>query len=280
MRVGRLYVTCCVVIAASLATVACSPAANIPEKTVVPAPTLKSDTDAGASTTSSTESVTVSEAEAVADTDVVSEGDGNEEITTEQDVRVEQEGDTEEETQPLEEPSDTAPGQSAPGASVEDSSGEPEILSDLSVSGNMLTYTDSDYGFSVSYPDDYLFRAESPEKLAALEPAPIVSYILMNPILASSDIAELEPADLEIRIHPADGVGSLDDWLASHGFTSGGFGPSQPFQTPYVTGQEICVSTMIAPGCFYFVLGDNWVYQMAPASLQGEAIMGTVTLAQ
>ena len=35
---------------------------------------------------------------------------------------------------------------------------------------------------------------------------------------------------------------------------------------------------MIAPGCSYFVLGNGWVYQLTPASVEGERIVRTFTL--
>ena len=108
----------------------------------------------------------------------------------------------------------------------------------------------------------------------------------MNPVTASSEIVDLEPADLEIRVYAAGGIpvqggasADLDSWLTSNGLlpADGSLQP-KPFQTENVSGVEVCASTMIAPGCSYYFTGSGWVYQLTPATLQGEAMVKTFRL--
>lgn len=167
-----------------------------------------------------------------------------------------------------------APSQSAPGAAAGEApdAGEPPLASER------VAYTNDDYGFRVEHPSGYIVGAVSPEKLAPLDPKPVAAIAIMNPTLAASDVAELELPDFEIRIHPAEGAGSLQDWLTAHGFSNEGYLPAQPFQAANIAGLEVCVTTMLVPGCTYFVLGGEWVYQMAPASAEGEAIMHSFAL--
>ncbi|MGC1377188.1 MAG: hypothetical protein WA821_13235 [Anaerolineales bacterium] len=144
------------------------------------------------------------------------------------------------------------------------------------LSGKTTLYKDVMYKFSVAYPSEFKFGIQPAEKLAGLNPKPIVSFIFINPGAASSDIAELEPADLEVRIYDAAGETSLDRWLTSVGLTSGS--NSQPFQTANVSGIKLCSSTMIAPGCSFFVISNIGIYQLRPTSLEGEDMIKSFML--
>ena len=55
------------------------------------------------------------------------------------------------------------------------------------------------YKFSVGYPANFVFHTLPAEKLAQLKPMPAISFIFMNLVTASGDVADLEPADLEVR---------------------------------------------------------------------------------
>jgi len=144
------------------------------------------------------------------------------------------------------------------------------------LSGKTTLYKDVIYKFSVAYPSEFKFGIQPAEKLASLNPKPIVSFIFINPGAASSDIAELEPADLEVRIYDSAGETSLDRWLTSVGLTSGS--NSQPFQTANVSGIKLCSSTMIAPGCSFFVISNIGIYQLRPTSLEGEDMLKSFML--
>ena len=173
------------------------------------------------------------------------------------------------------------PGQSEPGGSSAEpgAEGANEMPEDPSLPANTTVYTDNTYKFSVSHPDDYFLRTEPAEKLNLLSPKPEVSFVILSPEKFSSDIADLELADLEIRVYSTGQVDSLENWLTASGLSESG-STVKPFQKAHVSGLEICASTMLAPGCSYFVLGNGWIYQLIPASLEGESMMDTFTLIQ
>jgi hypothetical protein len=138
---------------------------------------------------------------------------------------------------------------------------------------------DSTYKFAVSYPSDFVLSNVSAEALAQLTPTPDASFRFMNPETAASDMVELEPADLEIRVYSAGEVDSLESWLTANGLLpeDGRFQP-EPFQTASVSGLHVCISTMLAPGCSDFILGNGFVYQLIPVTLEGEAMIETFRL--
>ena len=166
-------------------------------------------------------------------------------------------------------------GQSEPGAGTGDSGAQVEDRQPLS--GAIVTYADDTYKFSVEYPSEFVFRTQPIDKLVQLTPKPDSSFIFMDPVTASSDIVDLELADLEIRVFVTGQISSLDSWLSSNGLWDNTV-ELKPFKTANVSGVEVCASTMIAPGCSYFVIGSDWVYQLTPATLEGENMINTFML--
>jgi hypothetical protein len=143
-------------------------------------------------------------------------------------------------------------------------------------SGTWLIYTDSIYKFSVLYPPDFVSRTLSAEKLTELNPKPAAVFTFMNPTTASSNVPD-ELADLEIRVYNPAGVTSLDQWLNSFGLTLRSGSP-QPFSTSNVSGVKVCSSTLVVPPCRYFVIGNSWVYQLTPITLDGETMLKSFKL--
>jgi hypothetical protein len=240
------------VVEAPVESTAPTDAADAPAETVAAAETITS-TEAGV------EASTEVSAEATITDSVISEAPGGE--------------------QPV-----ASPSQADAGAAAEEGSSAPQGASGETESelqeeevqpqpGTPLVHSDSAYGFSVSYPSDYVVRTEPPEKLAGLEPQPVAAYAFLNPTIAASDVAELELPDLQLRVHSAAGAASLEEWLGSYGFLAEGNLPPEPFQTAGAPGLKVCVSTMIVPNCSYFVFGNGWVYQLVPGSAAGQAIM-------
>lgn len=165
-------------------------------------------------------------------------------------------------------------GGTTPGAPV-----EPAPQAAQAPIGAMLVYADPTYKFSIQYPADFITRTLATEKLAQLKPTPTMAVIFMNPTTAASSIAELEPADLEIRAYDTGGITVLENWLTTNALlpTDGSIVP-KPLQTANIAGLEVCASTMAAPGCAYFVMSDGWVYQLTPATLTGESMINSFML--
>jgi hypothetical protein len=99
----------------------------------------------------------------------------------------------------------------------------------------------------------------------------------MNPKIASSDIVDLEPADLEIRVFETGPPTPLESWLTSNHLMSTG-DKVQPFDTANISGVQVCASPALAPGCSYFILDNARVYQLTPATQEGEAMIETFML--
>lgn len=173
------------------------------------------------------------------------------------------------------------PSQTEPdaGAGYEDSQMESEGQENEFRSEIGVLYSDSIYKFGVGYPSNFLFRTQPTEKLEHLNPIPSASFTFMNPVTASNDQAGLELADLEIRVYAAGQAKSLNSWLISMGLLSADSSiPIQQFQTINVSGIKVCASTMIIPRCSYFIIGNGWVYQLIPVTLEGEAMLHTFML--
>lgn len=170
------------------------------------------------------------------------------------------------------------PGQAAPGP--DEAGGGAEAGPGSEDLGAMRVYADSNYDFSVTYPASFVFRTLPDESLAQWTPSPVAGFTLMNPTTAASDVVELEPADLEIRVYSVDRTISLERWLAANGLTSADSTiPPKTIQMTNVSVLEVCISTLIAPGCSYFVMNDGWIYGLTPATLEGEAIMKSLNIA-
>lgn len=175
-----------------------------------------------------------------------------------------------------------SPSQSEPGAGTGDAEPptDPAAQSERPQSETMSVYANSTYHFSVSQPADFVVRMQSAEMLAQRDPKPVASFRFMSPQAAASDLGELEAAELEISVHAAGTETSLNDWLIStHVLQANGATAAKPLRVGNVPGMEVCASTMIAPGCSYYVMGNGWVYQLTPASLEGETMVTTFLLA-
>jgi hypothetical protein len=191
-------------------------------------------------------------------------------------VSVQNDGTTVEMVPAPENPSNEA-GSAEPGAAAGETAIDPSQQDAPQPSGTSIMYTDDTYKFAVEYPSDFTFGTQPAEKLASLDPKPLASFIFMNPQAASSDIVELEPADLEIRIYDAQNAVSLEHWRASTNLGGEGY-TSQEFKTTNISGLRVCASSMIFPACSYLVIGDNLIYQLIPVNLEGEDMVKSFML--
>lgn len=171
----------------------------------------------------------------------------------------------------------TTPSGSEAGAA----SGEPQAGEDTGepvTPAALILYADSTYKFSVEYPGNFVFRSQPAEKLAQLKPMPEAAFLFINPTIAASDLGDLEPADLEIRVYSVAEVESLENWLSANELLPPDTTAPETFQTDNVDGFRVCSSTMVAPGCSNFVMSNGFVYQLTPATLEGESMIETLML--
>jgi hypothetical protein len=169
--------------------------------------------------------------------------------------------------------SEEPPAQTEPGAADVTSEPATETSPPSTASEDQRTLDEMTYGFQVNYPADFLISTMPGEQLSQLTPTPLAGWRVMNPQTAASDIVELEPADLEIRVYAADSAG-LQPWLIANALLPADTAVTPaPFEAANVSGLEVCSSTMLAPGCGYFFASGDHFYQLIPASVEGEAMM-------
>jgi hypothetical protein len=137
--------------------------------------------------------------------------------------------------------------------------------------GPTTTYSSDAYQFAVDYPQNFDFIEKSAAERTQLTPAPAAWFAIYRPGAATSNA--VEPADLEIRVFAAAGAGSLEAWLSANNLMPGDGSPLPGFTTENVSGVELCAG--LGPGCSYYVLQGDWLYQMVPASLEGETMIHT-----
>lgn len=142
-----------------------------------------------------------------------------------------------------------------------------------------IAYISDTYFFQIIHPANFVIRPQSTDYLTQLQPPPAAVLLFLHPDTAASDLGDLELADLELRIHEMGEAVELELWLMANQFlpTDGSISP-QSYPMTNVTGVEVCNSMLIAPGCSYFVTNGSWIYQLIPASLEGEALMQTLQL--
>ena len=138
-------------------------------------------------------------------------------------------------------------------------------------------YTDSTYQFAMAHPADFVVRPLDSAKLAELTPAPLASIRFMSPAIANSDLGDLDIPELNVRIFPAPPDGSLESWLAASGLTAEGDNVAA-YQNAAVSGVQVCLSTLLAPNCSIFVIGNGWVYQLTPLGPVGQAMVDSFSL--
>ena len=161
------------------------------------------------------------------------------------------------------------PGQSEPGAASAPGGRSEPGGERPPQPAKLVEYRNSRYGFSFRHRANFRLGAVTAGKLAALDPRPEAAIVVRRRY-------EVEPPDLELRVYRAPRTESLRTWLRAHGLLpSGGSSRIEPFENANVSGLEVCGSTLIGPGCSYYVRKAGWIYQLTPASLAGERIVQT-----
>ncbi|MCC8996880.1 MAG: hypothetical protein LM517_07505 [Nitrosomonas sp.] len=163
--------------------------------------------------------------------------------------------------------------------SVPNSTQERIDASNIPSAKNWEIYSDSQGQFKLSYPNDFVAVERKQHELNKFTPPPQFAIIFMNNMMASSQFARIEPADLEIKAYRLSTQQTLNEWLESTGFAHGESGSKiRHFQTKHFHGLEVCNSTMAAPGCSVYVINANFIFQLTPASQSGQAMMESLEL--
>lgn len=141
----------------------------------------------------------------------------------------------------------------------------------------MIDFRNDEYGFALVYPSDFVVLNTGFLEILPLAIPETATFAFMNPDSAASEAIEYEIPDFTIRVYSANGNASLEEWLRSTGFLEGMSDP-EPFQTAHISGLKVCQSTMMTPGCSFFVQGAGWNYQIIPATFYGEEVFQSFML--
>lgn len=93
---------------------------------------------------------------------------------------------------------------------------------------------------------------------------------VLSPPMARSELAGVEPPDLQIRFYPQGAAADLAAWLGARGLLT----------EADVTWQGAlqarrCTRTLEAPGCATYLWGPHRVAQLVALGAEGQAVMAT-----
>lgn len=163
-----------------------------------------------------------------------------------------------------------APGYSGPGAGYRHSA---QVFKgdQNSANGTVMqwtTYTDATFGFSFSYPDIYTILAER-ENLATIAPELIGRCRLLEPVLANSEFAELEPPKFSVEIYANPAGQSVQGWIQKH--APGG--DLERFSVDNKNCAQVTLHTLLAPNQFVFCDHGGKIYKFTPMGAKSQEIL-------
>jgi hypothetical protein len=156
------------------------------------------------------------------------------------------------------------PGDSNPGAIEGSQPGGGEV----STPAKWLTYLDTKFGFSISYPDSYVLlpEAELPKDGA---PGLVRRVRFLNSALANSDTANLQPPDFSIALFENPSAISLKAWVDANAPK----GSIEEVKLDEVSCLKVTMTTLMAPNQFYFCAWNKYVYQLTPLGTYAEEML-------
>ncbi len=140
---------------------------------------------------------------------------------------------------------------------------------------NWIAYADPNFGFSLRYPDIYTTLTE-PQNFADVAPDLIGRFRLLEPSLAKSDFAELEPPKFSIEIYANDAGLSLNDWLDAN-LPSG---DKETVQIDGINCTKLTQQILLAPNQFIVCEYSGNIYKFTPLGLYSEDILASFKFSQ
>jgi len=154
---------------------------------------------------------------------------------------------------------------SDPGASE---GSQPDGGDEMNKPVNWLTYSDTKFGFSISYPDAYILL---PEADLPKDGAPGLVYRVrfLNSDLATSDTANLQPPDFSIALFENPSAIPLNAWVDANAPK----GSTEEIKLNDVSCLKVTMTTLMAPNQFYFCAWNRYIYQLTPLGQYAEAML-------
>lgn len=120
------------------------------------------------------------------------------------------------------------------------------------------TYRDSEYSFSIDYPDTYIILPEN-EPLNEVDSELIHRVRFLDAQLAAGDTAEYEPPNFTIEIYPLS-----DQTLEAFIINNIKGGNLEAFTLGNLSGIKLYFIQLIAPNEFYYFSKNGYVYKLTP----------------
>lgn len=139
------------------------------------------------------------------------------------------------------------------------------------------TYTDPRFGFSVGIPASIVMT----EGKAQVLPVPLMQIHFMDEALANSELADMEPPQLAIRVYDNPAGKTVEQWLRDEGVLArfgGEHATIEPYTIGNLQGVRVTSMLMLAPNSAVFVAGDGVIYELQALGLIGEQMMATFQL--
>jgi hypothetical protein len=159
------------------------------------------------------------------------------------------------------------PGQE-PGSLPEGESGEPPVGAD---NVNWLTYADSEFRFSIKYPDIFVILDE-PKQPEGNVPELIHRVRFQDKSLLGVDTAALEPPQFSIEVFSNSAGLSLQEWLQQREMIP----TNSQVEDFLIAGQPGLIVTrmeLIAPGQFVFIEDKGLVFRLTPLGSYSEEML-------
>ena len=121
---------------------------------------------------------------------------------------------------------------------------------------NWLTYLDTKFGFSISYPGTYTILPENGLPHDGM-PGLVYRVRFLDGNLAKSETANLQPPDFSIALFENPAANPLKDWVLSNAPK----GSSEEITLDDSACLRVTTLTLMAPNQFYFCARDHYIYQ-------------------
>jgi hypothetical protein len=139
---------------------------------------------------------------------------------------------------------------------------------ELVESMNWKTYSNTEFDFSLRYPEDYVISEEK-SPIAKQKPSPLFALRFHDKALHNAQPGYLEPPQFSVEIFPIKSDKSLKDWMRQNQMI-----PSLSDMEEYIldghTGLLVKRREFIAPGYFLFVKKSSLIFKF---SLLGDHLM-------
>jgi hypothetical protein len=139
------------------------------------------------------------------------------------------------------------------------------------------TYTDSAYGFSVQYPEEYVILAEAILPTSTRPPA-VQRVRFQDKQIAAGQFADFEPARFSIEVFERRPAVALGDWLRSDDVVPAGASVTPVQIEGAQEALRVALRQQLAPNEFVYVLAGRYVYRLTPLGQHGEDMLASFRL--